>query len=133
MKKAVIYTRAKVNLADLSLVSVQAQALSCKEYAEQNGIQVVGFYADIVLTGSPCNDAVWKSIVHKRKPDFDTILVYDYSRIGRIFKQVYKDRMILENKGIRIASVSENVSESEEKLYFDISKEIERRTKHDRK
>ncbi len=83
MKKAIIYTRAKANLADFSLVSTTVQALSCKKFAKENGIQIVGLYTDIRLLGTNPDYPAWKSILRTRKQNFNTVLIYEPARIGR--------------------------------------------------
>lgn len=117
MKKAIIYARAKANLADFSLVSITAQTLSCKKFAEENDIKIVGLYSDIILSGAEPDYPAWNSILRIRKPIFDTVLIYEPDRIGRNCKQLCKDRRCLHNKGILIVSVANPLFNENEDLY----------------
>lgn len=132
MKKAIIYTRAKANLADFSLVSTTVQALSCKKFAKENGIQIVGLYTDIRLLGTNPDYPAWKSILRTRKQNFNTVLIYEPARIGRNCKQSRKDRLRLQEKGIHIISIADPLSDENDE-FLDMVDAIERRLKHDGK
>ncbi len=106
MKTAIIYARAKADLSDFGLISVQGQFQTCKEYAEKNNIKVIGLFSDILLLG--------------KKPNYDYILVYNNSRVGRDLKKVLKDRSKLKEKGVRIISASEPMSEDEADFFYTI-------------
>ena len=95
MKTAIIYARAK------SSDSIKMQVSVCKEFAEKNEIQVIDIYWDIIIS-SPCQPLSWKKILNIPKPEFDCIIVYDYSRIGRDYTKQMKDRINLKNKRVRI-------------------------------
>lgn len=51
---------------------------------------------------SHCQPLAWDKILNISKPEFDYIIVYDYSRIGRDYTEQMKDRINLKNKGVRI-------------------------------
>ena len=124
MKKAIIYTRAKFDLSDCTLASVEAQIKSCNEFANRNELQVIGVYSDIVAVGTKSNFAAWRAIVNDKKPDCDYILVHDYSRTGRNISQAIKDRAKLKEKGVRILSVLENLDEEYDDALFDCLAEL---------
>lgn len=124
MRKAIIYTRAKVNLSDCDLTSIAAQIQAGTKFAEQNGLQLGGVYTDIVAIGTNCNFITWRAIVNDRKPDYDYIIINDYARMGRNTEQVIKDRAKLKSKGIRIVSVTENMSDECENALFDCLSEF---------
>lgn len=130
MKKAIIYTRASFSLSDCSLAPIEAQVLSCKEFAEKNDIDIIGVRADIITVGTKDNFAAWRSIVNNRKPDYDYILVRDYSRIGRNRSQVVKDHAKLKEKSVRLLSVTESLSDEYDEVLFDLLSEYShKRTK----
>lgn len=92
MKTAIIYARAKADLSDFGLISVQGQFQTCKAYAEKNDIKIVGLFSDIHLFGNKPKYSNWRNIVNTKKPNYDYILVYNNSRVGRDLKKVLKDR-----------------------------------------
>ena len=119
MKKAIIYTRAKLDLSDCSLASVESQIKSCNEFANRNELQVIGVYSDIVASETKSDFGAWNSIVKSKKPDYNCIIIYDYSRIGRNATQTIKDRAKLKEKGVRIVTVLENLDEEYDDALFD--------------
>lgn len=105
MKTALIYARASANLLDCGLTSVTAQFEACKKYAEKNDIQIVGLHADIPLIGRKPKYVNWRYIVNTKKPKYDYILIYEYSRIGRNITKSLNDRKKLKERGVRIVSI----------------------------
>lgn len=101
MKTAIIYARAKTPEPNVTPDAIKMQVSTCKEYAEKNKIQVIDIYWDIIINAQ-CQPLSWKVILNIPKPEFDYIIVYDYSRIGRSYSKQMKDRRNLKNKGVRI-------------------------------
>lgn len=118
MKTAIIYARAKGDLSDFGLMSVKGQFQVCKEYAEKNDIKIVGLFSDILLFGNKPKYPNWRSVVNTKNPKYDYILVYNNSRVGRDLNKVLKDRTKLKEKGVRIISATEPMTEDEADLYF---------------
>ncbi len=127
MKKAIIYSRTKVNLSDCNLTSVEAQLKSCKDFAEKNDVAIIGVRSDITAIGTASDFSAWKEIVKDRKPNYDCILVHDYSRIGRDLSKAIKDRATLKDKGVRIVSATENLSDEYDEALFDLMTEYLRK------
>lgn len=133
MKKAVIYTRTSANLTDFNLTSINAQVIACKDFAEKNGINIIGLYTDITLVGTKRNRSGWKNIMNFKKPKFDAILIYDMSRIGRDYKKVCKDRLKLKNRGVHIISVTNEIPDDLEEIWFSLLQNCPEEYTHDRK
>lgn len=124
MKTALIYARAKINLSDCNLVSIEAQLRVCKEYADHNNLQIVGVRTDLVAIGIKCNFNAWQVIVKDKNPDYDYILIHDYARIGRNPTQAIKDRTKIKAKGVRIVSATESLTDEYDEAFFDLLSEI---------
>ena len=92
MKKAIIYTRAKVDLSDCNLMSITVQAEACKKYADKFDMKVAGLITDIIPIGAERRCVGWDAIVNVKKPYFDFIIVYDYARIGRNVPKLIRQR-----------------------------------------
>lgn len=122
MKKAVIYARSSVGLNDLSLSRLSAQLNACKEYAEKNSIQIIGIYADTELIGAKRNRTAWNSLVKRKKPNFNYIIVYEYSRIGRSVSKQTKQLKKLKEHGVRVISTFEDFSEESFKQKDELEK-----------
>lgn len=122
MKKAVIYARSSVGLNDLSLSRLSAQLNACKEYAEKNGIQIIGIYTDTELIGARKNRTAWSSLINRKNPSFDYILVYEYSRIGRnVTKQIGQLKKLREH-GVRVITTFDEFLEETLKQQNEIDK-----------
>lgn len=102
------------------------QTLSCKKFAEENEIQIVGLYTDIRLLGTNPDYPARKSILRTRKPNFDTILIYEPARLGRNSKQLRIDRLRLLEKGINIISIADPLFDEDDE-FFEMLDAIERR------
>lgn len=124
MKTAIIYARAKADLSDFGLTSVKGQFQTCKEYAEKNDIKIVGLFSDILLFGNKPKYPNWRNIVNSKKPKYNYILVYNYSRAGRDLSKVLKDRTKLKERGVRILSALEPMSEDEADFMFTVMGEL---------
>lgn len=77
-------------------------------------------FSDILLLGNKPKYSNWRNIVNTKKPNYDYILVYNNSRVGRDLKKVLKDRSKLKEKGVRIISASELMSEDEADFFYTI-------------
>ena len=82
--RVVIYAR--TNRPD-SVLSIQDQCKSVREYAARHDMEVVRVYEDVGKSGSSLDgrDAMKRLLIDVTSPDreFDVILVYDWSRWGR--------------------------------------------------
>lgn len=112
MKTAIIYARAKAPDPNVTPDAIKMQVSACKAYAEKNKIQIIDIYWDIILSAH-CQPLAWDKILNISKPEFDYIIVYDYSRIGRDYMKQMEDRKNLKNKGVRIITpITELTEES---------------------
>lgn len=124
MKTAIIYARTKGDLSDYGLISVKGQFQVCKEYADENDIKVVGLFADILLIGNKSDFQNWQHIVNNKKPNYDYVIVYNHSRIGRNINKALKERAKLKERGVSVISASEPMSDDEENLILTLLGEL---------
>lgn len=67
MKKAVFYARFPVSPNGLPLSLLSAQPDACKEFAEKNGIQIIGTYPDTESFSIRINHTAWSSLKKLKK------------------------------------------------------------------
>lgn len=108
MKTAVIYARARgANLEQ----SIQKQTKACQEYAIKNGFEVIKIYSDVAVLGQADNRPALKAVFQDCEcEDFDTILVFDRSRITRKMDAWFKYYKILKNTHKTMISVADNTA-----------------------
>lgn len=107
---AVIYARYSSH--NQTECSIEGQLEECRRYAENNNINIVGEYIDRAKSGTKDDrDNFLKMIEESKNKTFEAILVYQLDRFARnkydsvIYKKQLKDR------GIRVLSVRENISQ----------------------
>ena len=93
--------------------SIDGQLRVCKEYAERNGIQLVGEYIDRAISGRKDNRPDFQRMIHdSKKKLFDVILVWKFDRFSRsrFDAAIYKKK--LQENGVRVVSVTEFIPDS---------------------
>ena len=95
--------------------SIEGQLQVCTEYAARNGYTIVGEYIDRALSGTNDNRPQFqKMIADSSKRLFEGILIWKTDRFARdrYVTAIYKNK--LKNNGVRVISVTENISDSPE-------------------
>jgi DNA invertase Pin-like site-specific DNA recombinase len=88
MKKVVIYARcATERQAELSL---SKQIIACQEYAQQNGLLIVGVNIDRAKSGRKylCRKAFRKTLKTAKRKECDAVLVSNTDRVSRDRKKM---------------------------------------------
>ena len=113
MKKGIIYARYSSNVQTEQ--SIEGQVRVITEYAERNGIEIVGSYIDRATTGTNDNRPGFQSMMKdSSKKEWDCILVYKLDRFSRNKYEMAIHRKTLRDNGIRLISVTENIPDSPE-------------------
>lgn len=118
MENAVIYAR--YSSSGQREESIEGQIRECRQYAEHNGLRVVGEYADHALTGT--NDkrpAFQRMIADSAKGQFSAVLVWKFDRFARnrYDSAVYKAK--LKKNGVRLLSAKEGIPDSPEGIILE--------------
>jgi site-specific DNA recombinase len=93
--------------------SIDDQKRECKKYAEKNGWSVTSEYADMEMSGRLDDRPQFKQMLGDAiKRCFDTLLVYDLSRLSR---GTNTSTMIEELRfhGVRVISISDGIDSSQ--------------------
>lgn len=106
--RVVIYAR--TNRPD-SVLSIQDQCESVREYAVRHDMEVVRVYEDVGKSGSSLDgrDAMKRLLAEATSPDrdFDVILVYDWSRWGRFLDAGTYYEHLCRRAGVELRACSE--------------------------
>ena len=95
--------------------SIEGQLRDCMEYAERNGITIVHNYIDRAMTGTNDNREDFQRMMKDSdKRAWDYVLVYKLDRFSRNKYEMAIHRKHLQNNGIKIISVKENIPETPE-------------------
>ena len=109
MKKGAVYVRVSTEEQAKAGFSINSQIMDLKEYAEKNGIEVVKVFKDEGVSGTKFDNrkGLQEMLKSADKKEFDVLLIYSYSRLGR---DNYETEGIVRNllkKGIDIISLKE--------------------------
>lgn len=106
---AVIYTRFSSQSQDKQTTEVQVKA--CKEFAEQNGYNVIDIYSDEAYTGKNDKRPAFRQMVKdSEKGLFQFVIVYKYDRFARNTRLSLNYEAELEARGIITLSTIEPYS-----------------------
>src|SRR5260370_5594624 len=111
-RRAAIYAR--ISTDKQNPLSPSDEERKCREYADRNGITVVGghVYCDEGLSGVGLDRPALQRLLRaalKRTRDFDVILVDDTSRLSRSTEDVLSIYRDLNFAGVQLIAVSQNI------------------------
>lgn len=100
--------------------SIEGQIHVCQAYAEREGITVVGTYIDRAISGKTDNRPDFQRMIEdSARKQWEAILVYKLDRFSRdrYASAIYKHK--LARNGVRVISVTENISNSPEGILME--------------
>ena len=118
MKNAVIYARFSSHSQNEQ--SIEGQLRVCYEYAEREGLAVVGEYIDRALTGrSDDRPDFQRMIGDAKKKGFQYVIVYKLDRFARnrYDSAIYKHK--LKQCGVKLLSAMENIGDNPESIILE--------------
>lgn len=108
--KAVIYARFSSDRQREE--SVEGQLRECKEYAERNGIIVLGSYIDRALSAKTDNRPDFQRMIRdSAKGLFNVVLVWKLDRFARNRYDSAHYKAILKKNGVKVVSAKEAIAE----------------------
>lgn len=117
--KAVIYARYSSH--SQSEQSIEGQLRVNHEYAEREGILIVGEYIDRAISGRSADTRpeFQRMIADAKKHQFDYIIVYKLDRFARnrYDSAIYKHK--LKESGVKLISATENISDNPEGIILE--------------
>ncbi len=116
--KCVIYAR--YSCSNQTEQSIEGQLHDCQKYADNNNIQIVGKYIDRAYSATSDRRPEFQRMIKDSvKRLFDIVLVWKLDRFSRnrYDSAVYKAK--LKKNGIRVVSVTENISNNPEGILME--------------
>ena len=100
--------------------SIEGQLRECKEYAERNGIMILGTYIDRALSAKTDNRPEFQHMIKdSAKGLFDVVLVWKLDRFARNRYDSARYKNILKKNGVKVISARENISEGSEGIILE--------------
>ena len=100
--------------------SIEGQLRECKDYAERNGITILGTYIDRALSAKTDNRPEFqKMIKDSAKGLFDVVLVWKLDRFARNRYDSARYKNLLKKNGVKVISARENISEGSEGIILE--------------
>lgn len=116
--KAVIYARFSSDKQNEA--SIEGQLRECVQYAEYNGMQVIGNYIDRAFSAKTDHRPEFQHMIKDSfKNLFDIVLVWKLDRFSRDRYDSAHYKRILKKNGVRVISATEAISESPEGILLE--------------
>lgn len=118
MKKVVFYGRYSSVMQNEQ--SIEGQLHVCRQYAESNGLEIIGEYIDRAMTGtSDKRPEFQRMISDSESGHFESVLVYKLDRFARnrYDSALYKKK--LRQNGVSVISATEQLSDTPEGILME--------------
>ncbi len=116
--KAVIYARFSSDKQNEA--SIEGQLRECMQYAEYNGMQVIGNYIDRAFSAKTDHRPEFQHMIKDSyKNLIDIVLVWKLDRFSRDRYDSAHYKRILKKNGVRVISATEAISESPEGILLE--------------
>ena len=109
MERAGIYARVSVRHYNRKDLTIENQVLSARKFIEENKMELADIYSDRGFSGMDFERPAWKRMVKDiTAKKLDTVVVKDFSRIGRNYIQTgeYIEKFFPQH-GIRLVAAAE--------------------------
>lgn len=100
--------------------SIEGQIRECKEFAERQGITIIGTYIDRALSAKTDNRPDFQRMVKdSTKRLFDVVIVWKLDRFARNRYDSAYYKMLLKRNGVKVLSAKENISDRPEGILLE--------------
>lgn len=100
--------------------SIEGQLRVCKEYAEHEGLTIVGEYIDRAITGRYDDRPEFQKMIRdSKKRQFEYILVYKLDRFARNRRDSANYKYKLRMNGVRVLSAMERIGDNPESIILE--------------
>ncbi len=116
--RAVIYARYSTD--NQREESIEGQLRECREYADKNGITIIGEYIDRALSAKTDNRPNFQKMIRDSyRKVFDIVLVWKIDRFARNRYDSAHYKHILKKNGVKVLSAKEYISEGAEGIILE--------------
>ena len=116
--KGVIYARYSSDSQTEN--SIEGQIRECTEYAQHNGITIIGTYIDRAMSAKTDNRPEFQRMIKdSAKRLFDVIIVWKLDRFARNRYDSAHYKAALRKNGVKVLSAKENISEGPEGIILE--------------
>ena len=116
--KAVIYARYSSDSQREE--SIDGQIRECTEYAERNGITILGSYVDRALSARTDDRPDFQRMIKdSEKHTFDVVIVWKLDRFARNRYDSAHYKAALRKNGVKVISATEKISEGSEGILME--------------
>lgn len=118
MMNAVIYARYSSD--NQREESIEGQVRECREYAEKNGMDIIGVYTDRAFSAKTDNRPEFQQLIKdSANKSFEAVLVWKLDRFARNRYDSAKYKYVLKKNGVRVISATETISEGAEGILLE--------------
>lgn len=112
MKSAIIYAR--YSSERQSEQSIEGQLRVCRDFAQRNGLNIVGTYIDRAMTGTNDNRAEFQRMLSDSDTpqEWEIVLVYALDRFGRNSIEIALNKQRLKKNGKILISATQRTSQN---------------------
>lgn len=115
---AVIYAR--YSSSSQREESIEGQVKECTAYAERNGYNIIGTYADRAISGTTDNRPQFqKMIADSKRKLFDLVIVWKLDRFARNRYDSARYKNQLKRNGVKVISATEVISQGAEGILLE--------------
>ena len=100
--------------------SIEGQVRECREFADRQGINIVGVYTDRALTGKTDKRPQFQRMIKdSERKQFDVVIVWKLDRFSRnqYDSATYKHK--LKKNGVKVLSAKENITDTPEGIILE--------------
>ena len=116
--RAVIYAR--YSSSSQREESIEGQVKECTAYAERNGYNIIGTYADRAISGTTDNRPQFqKMIADSKRKLFDIVIVWKLDRFARNRYDSARYKNQLKRNGVKVISATEVISQGAEGILLE--------------
>ena len=100
--------------------SIEGQLRECREYAEHNGMTIVGSYIDRALSAKTADRPEFQRMIKdSAKGLFEIVLVWKLDRFSRDRYDSAHYKHILKKNGVKVVSAKEHISDGPEGIILE--------------
>ena len=100
--------------------SIEGQLRECKEYADKQGLAIIGEYIDCAMSAKTDDRPEFQRMIKdSAKKQFEVVLVWKLDRFSRSRTDSAMNKVILKRNGVKVVSAKESISDGPEGIILE--------------